>query len=402
MLKTDKKVQTHTLPLRTKNGSTRRQILQIVREERAVSRAEIARRLQLSRPTASRIVDTLEQDGLIAYTSKSAPTGGRLGELYSFREDAGVVLGLDLGTRVARAAIANLYGEILKRTSRSLSLEKSEDVLSQIDLLVQDMLKVCPEAANRILALGVAVPGVIHTTPVPGYVDAAKVFPGLNNRPLRDELEQMLGIPVAIDNDVNLATLGEYQSGCAQGMSDVTYLFVGRGIGAGLLIERKLVRGHLGGAGEAGNMVVDRVNLYHGFGGRGCLEAMASIDRLVAASQAAGTPLPSAEAVCERAVAGEQWACEAIHTMNEYLAATIINLVAITDPEIVVLGGDLSELPGANELFVKPIQQLIEQHTGCTSPVQLSQLQGDAALYGTLQSAIDRALDVIEQPALHG
>ena len=397
MLNIDENKQPLMAPTKLKTGSSRRLILQIVREEGAISRAEIARRLHLSRPTASRIVDTLEQEGLIACTGKSAPTGGRLGELYNFREEAGVVLGLDLSPRVARAAIANLQGDIIKHTSRSLLLEEKEQVLPQISLLVQDMLNLCMDVSDKILAVGVAVPGIIHTTPVAGYVDAAKAFPGLNNRSLRAELEHLLHVPVVLNNDTNLATLGEHQFGCARGKSDVTYLFVGRGIGAGLLVDGKLLRGHLGGAGEAGNMVVDRVNLYHSFGGRGCLEAMASIDRLVTASQAAGTPLPSAEAVCERAVEGAQWARDAIHTMNEYLAATIINLVAITDPEMVILGGDLSELPRANELFVQPIQQLIEQHCGYTSPVCLSELQGEAALYGTLQAAIDLALDIVEQ-----
>ncbi|MDQ2907093.1 MAG: ROK family transcriptional regulator [Ktedonobacteraceae bacterium] len=399
MLKTDEQHVVLATPTRIKHGSSRRLILQLIREEGAISRAEIARRLQLSRPTASRIVDALEQEGYIACTGKSAPTGGRLGELYSFREEAGVVLGLDLGTRVARAAIANFHGDIIKRTSRALVLEKSESILPQIGLLVQDMLAMWTDHAAKVVSLGVAVPGVVHTTPVPGYVDAAKVFPGLNNRPLRAELEQLLHLPVVIDNDVNLATLGEYQSGCAQQCSDVVYLFVGRGIGAGLLMGGNLFRGHVGAAGEAGNMVVDRVNLYHSFGGRGCLEAMASIDQLVAASQAPGLPPISAEAVCEQAMAGEQRACGAIRTMNEYLAATIINLVAIIDPEIVVLGGDLSELPRADELFMQPIKQLIEQHTGSSAPLRLSQLQADAALYGALQASIDLALDIAASPA---
>lgn len=397
MLETGEQKLASSGPVKMRNGSGRRLILQLIREEGAISRAEIARRLHLSRPTASRIVDTLEQDGLIACTGKSAPTGGRLGELYGFRAEAGVVLGLDLGARTARAAIANFQGEILKRTSRVLSLDKKGDVLPQISLLVQDMLGLWTGNAAQIVTLGVAVPGVVHTSPVPGYVDAAKVFPGLNDRPLRDELERLFHLPTVIDNDANLATLGEHQSGCAQGCRDVTYLFVGRGIGAGLLMGGNIFRGHSGAAGEAGNMVVDRVNLYHSLGGRGCLEAMASVDQLAVAAQAPGMPLPSAEAVCEQALTGEQRACGAIRTMNEHLAATIINLIAITDPEIVVLGGDLSELPRADELFVQPIKQLVEQHTGSIPPLCLSQLQTDAALYGALQAATDIALDLAAQ-----
>src|SRR2546429_4229532 len=128
MVQIDEEKLVRVTPAKMKTGSSRRLILQLIRGEGAISRAEIARRLQLSRPTASRLVDALEQEGCIARTGKTAPTGGRLGELYSFREEAGVVLGLDLGTRIARAAIANFHGEIIKRTARALVLDKSESV----------------------------------------------------------------------------------------------------------------------------------------------------------------------------------------------------------------------------------------------------------------------------------
>src|SRR5438034_10843867 len=123
-----------------KGISNRRLTLQIIREEGPISRAEIARRLHLSRPTASRIVDALEQDGLITCSGKSQPTGGRLGELYSFRSDAGFVLGVELGTREARIAVATLNGEIACRTSCFLLLETSESVLPQLGILVTDAI----------------------------------------------------------------------------------------------------------------------------------------------------------------------------------------------------------------------------------------------------------------------
>jgi len=116
----------------SKGVSNRRLALQIIREEGPISRAEVARRLHLFRPTASRIVDALEQAGLITCTGKSQPTGGRLGELYSLGEDAGYVLGLGLGTREARVAIAPLNGAMVSRTSRTLSLETHQSVPPQL------------------------------------------------------------------------------------------------------------------------------------------------------------------------------------------------------------------------------------------------------------------------------
>ncbi len=379
------------------NGeSNRRLTLHLIREKGPMSRAEIARRLRLSRPTASRIVDALEQAGLVTRTGKSQPTGGRLGELYRFRNDAGYVFGMELGTRETRVAIATLNGEIVSRMSRRLKLETRQNVLPQLSTLVMEAIGHFAEISSSpttILAIGVAVPGVVHLTPVSGYVNAANIFPGLNDRPLRSELEHLFGVPVAMENDVNLAAIGECQFGRAQGHRNVVYLFVGRGIGAGIVSEGRLVKGSSQAAGEVGNMVIDRAHLYQGYGTRGCLESLASIDQLIAVAESSGTSYDSVEECCEQAFAGESQACNAVRTLNEYLAISIINLVAVIDPEMVVLGGDLAELPHVETLFVQPIEQLIRRHVGDTPKLCLSQLQGDAALYGSVQAAIDVVLN---------
>jgi predicted NBD/HSP70 family sugar kinase len=157
--------------------------------------------------------------------------------------------------------------------------------------------------------------------------------------------------------------------------------------------EGRLVKGSSQAAGEVGNMVIDRAHLYQAYGTRGCLESLASIDQLIAVAESSGTSYDSVEACCEQAFAGESQACNAVRTLNEYLAISIINLVAVIDPEMVVLGGDLAELPHVETLFVQPIEQLIRRHVGDTPKLCLSQLQGDAALYGSLQAAIDVVLN---------
>lgn len=372
--------------------------MQLIHEEGPISRAEIARRLKLSRPTVSRIMDALEQANLIVCTGKSQPTGGRLGELYSFRDDTGFVLGLELGTREVRIAIATLNGDIVGRASRSLSLDTPATVLPELDSFVTGSLSHLMNQQATILSMGVAVPGVVHLTPNPGYVDAARVFPGLNNRPLRDELQRLFGVPVAMDNDVNLAAIGECEFGCAQAYRNSVYFFVGRGVGAGIVLDGNLFRGGAEAAGEVGNMIVDRASLYEKAGQRGYLESLISIDHLLSASSVSRNPYKSLETFCERAFTGDQQALEAIRAMNEYLAIAITNLVSVIDPEIVVLGGDLAELPHAAELFLQPVEQLIRHHVGDRLQLRLSQLQGDAALYGALQAAIGIVFDAAGSP----
>ena len=369
----------------------RMKVLQLIRSEGPVSRAEIARRLDLSRPTASRIIDALMREGIIACVGKSQPTGGRLGDLYTFRIDAGVVLGLQLGTRQARAAVATLNGEILHRTSRPLALEKRQSVLPQLRAFIEDTLNASPQKAVTVLAVGLAVPGVVNRDE--GTVKyPAGPFPGLTDRPLLRELEQHLGVPVVMDNDVNFAALGECQSGCAQGHRGVAYIFVGPGIGAGLILNGQLLRGSSGAAGEIGYMVVDRANLRRSFEPLGCLESVAGIHHLAQAAKRRGLPYDTPDAVCEHAMAGDPQACAIIQELNEYLAAATINTVTVIDPEIVVLGGDLADLPYAEALFVQPIEAIVRRHVVGAPLVRLSQLLGDAALHGALHAAVGLAL----------
>lgn len=382
-------------PFEFKRVPNRIMALHMIRDEGPISRADIARRLNLSRPTASRIIDALTRDGLIACVGKSQPTGGRLGDLYTFRADAGVVLGLELGTRQARAAMATLGGDVVHRAARPLTMVTRRSVLPQLRDLVAEALDQAPEPPADILSIGVAVPGVVRL-PL-GTVESSPVYTGLSDRPLRDEMERLFGVPVTMDNDVNFAALGEYQLGCARGRSNIAYLFVGRGIGAGLILNGQLFRGSADAAGEVGNMVVDRANLYERFGVAGCLEALAGIDRLAAAAHELGLPHDSTEDLCELAHGGDARACQAIHAMNEYVAVAALNLVTVVDPEIVVLGGDLAELPHAGELFARPIEGLMRRQLRRAPPVRLSQLQGDAALYGAVQAALGVALTAAGQ-----
>ncbi|MEO8956565.1 MAG: ROK family protein [Ktedonobacteraceae bacterium] len=90
--------------------------------------------------------------------------------------------------------------------------------------------------------------------------------------------------------------------------------------------------------------------------------------------------------------------CTIINSIVEYLAVAIINLVAVIDPGIVVFGGDLSELPHAEELFIQPIAQLMKQHAGDNPQLRLSQLKGDASLYGAVQAAISEVLNTTHIP----
>ncbi len=213
---------------------------------------------------------------------------------------------------------------------------------------------------------------------------------------MQRELESAFQTRVIVDNDVNFAALSERRWGCAQGIATLAYLFVGRGIGAGLIVNGRLFRGSTDAAGEVGQMVIDRPNLYQRFAPEGCLESLAGIDRLADVAQSLGLTPPTAETLCEHAFAGDARALDAIQQIDEYLAAAIINMAAVLDPDMIVLGGELAEFPHAQELFVRPIERLARPHMVATCRVSLSVLPGRGVLRGAVQAALDWTLEEAE------
>ena len=225
-----------------------RTVLDAIRAGAPISRAEISRRAGISKPTVSLALQSLLDAGLVRETEPDPgqPTYGAT--FFEVVPEAGLVLGLDVGARFLRGAICDLRGEIRARQDIELDGADAERALEAIAALRVSLADASGLPADRIDCAVVGVPGVVDADT--GRLTLATNVPGLEGRDWAGELNARMELTVSVENDTNLAAVGERWRGMARGVEDFVFLSVGTGLGAGLVLRGELHRGRHGAAGE--------------------------------------------------------------------------------------------------------------------------------------------------------
>jgi glucokinase len=237
---------------------------------------------------------------------------------------------------------------------------------------VESVIGIADVKRSRVRAIGIGSPGPLD--PVNGVIIDTPNLPGWTNVPLAKLIEEKTGIPTFVENDVNAGTYGEFALGAGRGKRDVIGIFVGTGIGGGLICDGKLRSGFRHNAGELGHVVLMVDGPYCGCGKKGCLEALASrtaIVRDIRAGIAAGRKSIVPELMKERGritssvlskavEAGDALAVEVMAQAQYYLGVYVGSAVNFYDPEAVVLGGGVIEAMG--EAFLEPIRKVARQY----------------------------------------
>jgi glucokinase len=259
-------------------------------------------------------------------------------------------VGIDLGGTQLRVAIADDRGRLRTVVRHATEAARGrEHVIGKIVAAVTEALDADGTPAHRVRALGIGLPGPVD--PAAGIVISPANLPGFRNVPLNRILARATGIPSFLHHDAHLAALGEHRRGAARGVTEMIYVTVSTGIGAGLLLRGELYAGAHGIAGEVGHIVVQRDGPLCTCGNRGCLEAIASGTGIARAAResALGTPgsvlhglkNPGAEDVARAARAGDQLATAILETAGMYLGMAIGTLVNLFNPQLIVLGGSV-------------------------------------------------------------
>ncbi len=332
-------------------------ILEIIRREGPISRTAIAERLDVSLPTVMRIVDGLIQEGFVRAHGSTEWSGGRRRPLLEFNAEGYVVVGVDMGGTKMYGAISDLGGNILDEVNISQHGTSGEDSFHYLTSLIDKLLASPKVEGRRVRGIGVGAPGV--TLHKEGIVTWAYTL-HWENFPLKAKLAEKYDLPITVDNDVNLAALGELWFGAGQNAQNMILIAIGTGIGAGVIIDGALYRGSKEASGEIGNMIPSREFLGKNYRDFGALESVASGTgiagraRELLKNQRNPQDLQnlSAEDVFEAARKGEDWSWEIIDETVDYLAIAIANLVSSFDPELVVLGGGVSR---SADLLIEPI-----------------------------------------------
>lgn len=311
------------------------------------------------------------------------------------------VVGVDLGGTQLRVAVADDRGRLRTVVRRATEAARGrQHVIDRIVAAVADALEEDGTVPRRVRALGIGLPGPVD--PAAGLVISPANLPGFINVPLNRILTRATGIRSYLHHDAHLAALGEHRRGAGRGASEMIYVTVSTGIGAGLVLRGELYAGSHGIAGEIGHIVVQRDGPLCTCGNRGCVEAIASGTGIARAARelAANDPTsalnrfdaPSAEEVVQAARAGDELAMSILDNAGAYLGIAIGTLVNLFNPQLIVLGGSVLK---AGPLLLKPMRLSMIESSWKAARLGLRivrpALGGDAGLIGAVEFARLRA-----------
>ncbi len=346
-------------------GINRSAVLDFVRREGPAARSQVAEELQLSLPTVMRIIDELIEEGLVVETGAKEWSGGRKRSLVEFSGFNQFMIGIDLGGTTIYGAVADLNGRIHHELTVQYQHTNSEESYQCLCQMVTSLLERAGGAGQRVRGIGVGAPGI--TSAVEGVVYVAPYL-GWEGFPLKTRLRADFGLPVIVDNDVNLASLGELWFGAGlQNVNNLVVITMGTGIGAGVVLDGALYRGSHHAAGEIGYLVMDRSQLQHEYPGFGAFEQLVSVTGIAGRARMAlrqqgmlDRPSLTAVEVFEAAARGDQWVMAVFEETVDYLAQAIAVVALCYDPDVIVLGGEIARSAGfLIPLILKRLEKVI-------------------------------------------
>jgi predicted NBD/HSP70 family sugar kinase len=360
-----------------------RTVLETIRDGAPISRAEISRRAGISKPTVSLALKALLEARLVR-ESPHEPDGPTYGAVYFEPvSDAALVVGLDLGARFLRSAVCDLGGTIRARQDIELRPPAADAALDAAPSLLSSLLATTGLDADLIDAVVVGVPGVVDVRS--GTVQVTHL-PDLEGRAFGWELSERLSLPVTLENDVNLAALGEQWLGVARGVDDFVFLSVGTGLGAGMVLHGELHRGYHGAAGEVDYALIGLAQEVDPSAG-----AVSSLASTLAVSGTTSLEAPfDVRGIFAAARGGDPVAQAVVDEDARRIALHIGAVAAVADVELAVLGGGL----GANgDLLLTPVRLLLPEWLPYPPRVEVSSLGEAAVLTGALAVGRRAALD---------
>jgi len=319
--------------------------------------------------------------------------GRARGEIALNRE-FGYLVGIDMGASHLHLALADFSGEVID--SFAVKVRPEDGPRKMISQIKKSIRKLVPSGKQaRLCALALGVPSPVD--PRTGLVLLANNLPGWTNIDLKDELQKEFRVPVSLENDANMAALGEHWRGVAQSADNFIFIALGTGIGSGVFVNGQLYVGRGGAAGELHLMNVEWPRWQENFGGTGYFErhasgqGIASLGRkLMKAGAQSGhaslAKMRDAHFVFEAFHRGDSAAREVLEKTFAILGVGIANIVAVMDPDLIVLGGGISR--GAPDFMLTTVSRVAQRVQPDCPPIRLSALGDKTQTYGAIFSAM--------------
>lgn len=340
-------------------------LLQLLWRERRISRAELARRNDLSRSTVSELIDVLIDHRLVRESGTGESRGGRRPILLEFNDDAWLIVGVDIGAAHVSVCLTDLRCTELAWASAPQAVrDDPTGTRATIERLIDQVLADVKDSAVRVLGIGVGVPSPVDPRR-PDHLSEV-VLPAWHGRGVKAGLEARYKVPVLVDNDANLGAVAESWWGRSKDVSESCFIKVATGIGSGHIIRGQIYRGASGIAGEIGHMTIDERGERCLCGLRGCLvTSIGSAALLARATEVgAGSVTSSIGALEDAAIAGDAKAIKVIEEAADHLGTALANVINLLNPAVVAVGGSIARVGPA---FFGPLRAAVRNRTLVTS-----------------------------------
>ncbi len=371
-------------------------ILDLIRKNQSIYRAELARSTGLSMPTIMSITDELVEDGLIRDVGKGISSGGKPPMLLEIIPDSHFFVGIDISGAMFKCIVLNLQGNIVHSRCQDKDSLPEAELIETIERFIEDTVKEAGVSPARVSGIGVGLPGLVDTS---RGVVINSIDYNLHDVDLFTPLHEHFRTHVYIENSSKLMAIGEKYFGAGTNCEDFALVTVGRGIGAALIINSELYRGHYNMSGELGHMVINPSGPICKCGRQGCLETLASGKAI--ASQArnlvstgsnslmlslAGGIVKkiNCDIVFSAAAQGDVLAKRIADEAIDYLSIGLANLVSLFDCQRIVLTGYVVK---NNTYLLDKVSDNINTTRSCyygdvPVEVRLSELGEEAAVIG--------------------
>lgn len=337
-------------------------ILETIRKQGPVSRANLNKMLNLSFPAVSSIVTVLLEEGWILETKKDSNLVGRKATLLEYNGNKGYVIGVDIGRAHLSVLLADVAGRIRSEAYSRRRWRKGEELIEELLHMLHGLLNKDPEAKGGLMCISVGIPGIYqkaeHKNVLVPFLD------DWENIDIAEILEREFGVPALLDNSVNLGAIGEKWRGKGRNYSHILYLDFGIGIGSALILNGELYRGMNGAAGEIGYSLPDYELAQNRFSVEGLFEKLAS-----------------GHAAIENR-ASEEF----LESVKNYTSVILVNCVALLNPEIIIFSGNFGVV--LLNKFQREFTDILQRHIPFVPRLEVSELGEKANVTGALGVAL--------------
>ncbi len=382
----------------------KKKIINILYKEGPKSNKQISNDTYLSPPTIARLLNDLINEGLVTDFGIGDSEGGRRPNLFGIKRDSRYILGIDIGRNIRRFALLNFHNEfVTELVCIPGKLNNDHETVNQIYL---QSLKIIKEAGidyNKIMGIGIVLPGLINTRTGKSYS-----YLNYTDKPVSQLFEEKFNLPVFTENDSNLMAMGEHAFGLAKGKENVLCLTLVAGIGMGLILNGKLYSGKSGFAGEFGHIIIEENGLLCTCGKKGCLETMASEEALVRMAKEGlekgctsmitnivnnNFENITSEVILKAAEKEDLFAIDILSEVGHYLGKGIATLIHLYNPEMIIIGGKMAK---AGLYLTDSIKQTLNKRTISLirqdTKIVTSELGEKAGVMGATSLAMHRIL----------